>query len=78
MIDQNLTYSLRESEQLTDRMLLQLQELRDDVPFCVGGILLEEYLSCMKLAEERIHSIQNSLYRLHEEMEMDSLQQFGM
>ncbi len=78
MTNYNLSNSLQESERLLDQMLLQLQELKDDVPFCIGGILLEEYLSCMQLAEERIHSIQNSLYRLHEEMEMDDAQQFGM
>lgn len=78
MMNQQLFHSLEESEQLTARMLNRLQELKDDVPYCIGGILLEEYLSCMKLAEERIQSVQKSLYRLHEELELDDLLQLGM
>ena len=73
MKDRNLEHGLLESEQLTQLLLKQLRETGEDIPFCVGGTILEAYRETMKLSAERIQDIQEKLYRLHKEMELNEM-----
>lgn len=71
-MDPQLQYATNESIDLVQSLLKQLEHDRDDMPLCVDGEILAEYLKVTGLATDKVTGMKRRLLQLQAEQQRDA------
>ena len=52
------------SLELSQILLSRLEQMKEEIPMCVGGIILRDYQEVTDLARSRINDIRHQLWQL--------------
>lgn len=74
-MDKMINDYIADCEYFTKKLKNKMQNSRDDLPNCIKGELLDEYLKTCDLAEERLMKINLELHKLQDCLELLELQQ---
>lgn len=67
-MDPQLNAALNESAALLQSLLKQLEREKDEMPLCVRGEILEEYLKATELAVKKAGQAKHRLLQLQSEL----------
>lgn len=68
-MDPQLNSALNESAALLQNLIRQLELEKDEMPLCVRGEILEEYLKATELAAKKANKMKRRLLQLQAELQ---------